>query len=65
MILTPYLCSLINALPRRNPWVFSSPTAADGKLAEPRIAHNKALDVSGLDHVTLHGLRRTFASLAG
>lgn len=62
--LTPYLTSLIKALPRRNEWVFSSPTAADGKLAEPRIAHNRALDAVGLDHVTLHGLRRTFASLA-
>jgi len=62
--LTPYLSSLITTLPRRNEWVFSSPTAADGKLAEPRIAHNRALDAAGLDHVTLHGLRRTFASLA-
>ena len=51
-------------MPRRNQWVFSSPTAEGGKLAEPRIAHNKALDVAGLKHVTLHGLRRTFASLA-
>lgn len=62
--LPPYLVSLIKTLPRRNEWVFSSPTAADGKLAEPRIAHNRALDTAGLDHVTLHGLRRTFASLA-
>lgn len=60
----PYLASLVTALPRRNEWVFSSPTAADGKLAEPRIAHNRALDTAGLEHVTLHGLRRTFASLA-
>ncbi len=62
--LTPYLSSLIGALPRRNEWAFSSPTAADGKLAEPRSAHNKALAAAGLEHVTLHGLRRTFASLA-
>lgn len=62
--LPPYLAGLITALPRRNEWVFSSPTAADGKLAEPRIAHNRALDAAGLEHVTLHGLRRTFASLA-
>jgi integrase len=62
--LTPYLSNLITALPRRNQWVFSSPGAEDGKLAEPRIAHNRALDKAGLEHVTLHGLRRTFASLA-
>lgn len=62
--LPPYLRSLISVLPRRNEWVFSSHSAADGKLSEPRIAHNRALDASGLEHVTLHGLRRTFASLA-
>jgi len=62
--LPPYLFMLIAALPRRNQWVFSSPSSADGKLAEPRKAHNQALVVAGLDHVSLHGLRRTFASLA-
>lgn len=62
--LTPYLSSLLATLPRRNEWVFSSPTAADGRIAEPRIPHNRALSVAGLEHVTLHGLRRTFASLA-
>lgn len=62
--LTPYLSSLIVALPRRNDWVFSSPTAANGRLGEPRNGHNRALDAAGLNHVTLHGLRRTFASLA-
>jgi len=45
-------------------WVFSSPSAANGRLTEPRIPHNRALSVAGLEQVTLHGLRRTFASLA-
>lgn len=62
--LTPYLAALLASLPRRNEWVFSSPAAANGRLAEPRITHNRALSVAGLSHVTLHGLRRTFASLA-
>jgi len=62
--LTPYLAGLLESLPRRNEWVFSSPAAATGRLAEPRITHNRALSVAGLSHVTLHGLRRTFASLA-
>ncbi|MEI7956867.1 MAG: tyrosine-type recombinase/integrase, partial [Verrucomicrobiota bacterium] len=62
--LTPYLAGLLANLPRRNQWVFSSPAAATGRLAEPRITHNRALSVAGLSHVTLHGLRRTFASLA-
>jgi integrase len=62
--LTPYLASLFTALPRRNEWVFSSPTAGDGKIAEPRIAHNHALIGAGLPHVSLHGLRRSFGTLA-
>lgn len=62
--LTPYLANLLASLPRRNEWVFSSPAAAGGRIAEPRIPHNRALSVAGLSHVTLHGLRRTFASLA-
>jgi integrase len=62
--LTPYLAGLLSSLPRRNKWVFSSPTSANGRLTEPRIPHNRALAVAGLNHVTLHGLRRTFASLA-
>lgn len=62
--LTPYLASLLAALPRRNQWVFSSPTAANGRIAEPRIPHNRSLSIAGLPSLTLHGLRRTFASLA-
>ncbi|MCP2086091.1 UNVERIFIED_ORG: integrase [Paraburkholderia sediminicola] len=47
-----------------SPWVFWSKTAADGKIAEPRLAHNQALDAAGLPHVSLHGLRRSFGTLA-
>jgi len=61
--LTPYLSSLLSALPRRNEWVFSSLTAASGRLTEPRIAHTKALAAAGLPHVSLHGLRRSFGTL--
>jgi integrase len=61
--LTPYLATLLASLPRRNDWVFSSPTAANGRLAEPRIAHTKALAEAGLPHVSLHGLRRSFGTL--
>ncbi len=54
------------ALPegKPSPWVFWSKTSADGKLAEPRLAHNQALDAAGLPHVSLHGLRRSFGTLA-
>ncbi len=60
--LTPYVSYLLNSLPRRNEWAFSSLTSASGHLVEPRIAHDKACTIAGLD-VTLHGLRRSFASL--
>jgi integrase len=45
-------------------WVFASATAEDGHLAEPRIAHDKALAMAGLPHVSLHGLRRSFKTLS-
>ncbi|MET3448158.1 integrase family protein [Ralstonia sp. 1138] len=45
-------------------WVFASKTSEDGKIAEPRIAHNKALAAAELPHVTLHGLRRSFGTLS-
>lgn len=61
--LSPYLSTLLTALPRRNEWVFSSPSAANGRLTEPRIAHTKALAAAGLPHVSLHGLRRSFGTL--
>lgn len=47
-----------------SPWVFSSPTAQAGYIAEPRIAHNKAIQAAGLPHLTIHGLRRSFGTLA-
>ena len=62
--LTDYCAHLLRRLPRKNKWVFSSPTAASGRIAEPRLAHNKALAVAGIDGLTLHGLRRSFGSLA-
>ena len=47
-----------------SPWVFTSPTAEAGYIAEPRIAHNKAIQAAGLPHLTIHGLRRSFDTLA-
>lgn len=61
--LTPYVAHMLFALPRRSEWVFSSPTSASGRLTEPRIAHSKACAIAGLD-MTLHGLRRSFATLS-
>lgn len=62
--LTPYLSVLLSNLPRRSEWVFSSPTAATGRLQDPRAAHTRALAAAGLPHLSLHGLRRSFGTLA-
>lgn len=62
--LTPYVAHLLSLLPRRNEWVFSSPTSANGQLAEPTPGHKRALAAAGLPDLTLHGLRRSFGSLA-
>jgi integrase len=86
--LTPYVAHLLNALPRRNNWVFSSvprviafddanarrraarhargaaqQVSASGRLADPSQAHRRACAVAGVPYLTLHGLRRSFASL--
>lgn len=62
--LTPFVSSLLISLPRRNEWIFSSPSAKSGRIQEPRIAHNRALKSAGLPHLSLHGLRRSFGTLA-
>ncbi len=61
--LTPYVWHLLAPLPRRNEWVFSSPTSATGCLTEPSTPHTRACRTVGLDGLTLHGLRRSFKSL--
>jgi integrase len=60
---TPYMLHLLATLPRRNEWVFFSPTSATGCLSEPNTPHTRACRSAGLDGLTLHGLRRSFKSL--
>ena len=60
---TPYMLHLLAALPRRNEWVFPSNTSASGCLTEPNNPHTRACKAAGLEGLTLHGLRRSFASL--
>jgi len=62
--LTPYVAALLAGLPRRNEWLFSSVTAASGRLQEPRIGHNQALTAAGLPALSIHGLRRSFGTLS-
>jgi integrase len=51
-------------LPKRNQWVFSSPNGTTGKLVDPRKSYNPALVAAGIEGLTLHGLRRSFATLS-
>lgn len=62
--LTPYVAALLAQLPRRNDFVFSSPAAAKGYLQEPRGPHNRALKEAGIDHLSIHDLRRSFSNLS-
>ena len=62
--LTPYLKHLLQSLPRRNEWVFSSPSSESGQIVEPTAPHRRALAAADLPHVTLHGLRRSFNTLS-
>lgn len=64
--LPPYVAHLLRNLPRRpgNPFVFSSPVGAEGRLRDARGNHTRALARAGLPHVSLHGLRRSFGTLA-
>ena len=61
--LTPYVAQLFEALPRRNEFVFSSATSAGGAIVIPRNPHNDACRTAGIEHLTVHGLRRSFKSL--
>lgn len=61
--LTPYVHHLLAGLPRRNEWVFAS-TIKPTPIATPRWPHVDACRVAGIEHLTLHGLRRSFGSLA-
>ena len=67
--LSPYLGQLLAGLPRKRdedgqpvPYVFASAGKA-GRIVDARASHQKALQSAGIGHLTLHGLRRSFALL--
>lgn len=62
--LTPYVHSLLTALPRRNTFVFASNRNLDAPITDPNHAHDKACKVAGITGLTLHGLRRSFGTLS-
>jgi integrase len=49
---------------RPSPWVFSSSQSATGWLQDPSNQHKQACRRAGIEPLTLHGLRRSFGSLA-
>ena len=59
--LTRYVHHLIAALPKRGEWVFAG--AGNDALTRPAKNLANACAVAGVDHVSLHGLRRSFKSL--
>jgi integrase len=59
--LTPYVHHLIAGLPKRGEWVFAG--AGDKALTRPAKNLATACTVAGVDHVSMHGLRRSFKSL--
>lgn len=62
--LTPYVKQMLESLPRRNQWVFSSTTRKEGRLADPHRPHHAALLAAGLPSLSIHDLRRSFSTLS-
>jgi integrase len=62
--LTPYLASLLDGLPRETPFVFGSASSKEKHVVGVTKPHARALAHAGLPHVSLHGLRRSFATLS-
>ena len=62
--LTSYVAHLIAGLPRRNQKVFSSLDSKTGAIWSPRAEFVEACARAGIHGLTLHGLRRSFATLS-
>ena len=60
--LTPYMAQLLVTLPRVGPFVFAS-TGKAGRITDARASHTPALRHAGIEHLTVHGLRRSFSLL--
>lgn len=57
--LTPYLAKLLSAQPKINEFIFAA-TGKRGHIVDARASLAKALKAAGIDHLTLHGLRRAY-----
>jgi integrase len=60
--LTPYLAQLLATLPRSGAFVFASSGKA-GRLTDTRASHAQALKSASIEHLTIHGLRRSYSLL--
>ena len=63
--LTPHLTTLFQSLPRINDYVFSSASSKEGFIIGMTKPHLTAVKNAGLPHISIHGLRRSFATLSG
>ena len=57
--LTPYVKSLLTALPRHNDYVFYSERSSTTYIVEPTKSLKLAAKNAGLDDLSIHGLRRS------
>jgi len=60
--LTPFMAQLLATLPRSGPYVFAS-TGKVGRITDARASHANALQHAGIEHLTFHGLRRSYSLL--
>lgn len=60
--LSPYMAHMLATLPRVGPFVFAS-TGKAGRITDARASHAQALRHAGIEHLTFHGLRRSFSLL--
>lgn len=66
--LTPHVKALLRQLPMHSPWVFPGrqppPGSEPQPMSKPHRAHEQACQAAGIEHLTLHGLRRSFGTLS-
>lgn len=60
--LSPYMAQMLASLPRVGPYVFAS-TGKAGRITDARASHAQALKHASIEHLTFHGLRRSFSLL--
>lgn len=66
--LTPYVNALLSQLPTHSVWVFPGrrppPGSTPQPMSKPHRAHEGACKAADIEHLTLHGLRRSFGTLS-